>query len=156
MVPVVGLEPTRGISPTDFESVTSTNSITPANLFLLYKLSCKNSRGIFQDYPESHIPSTAALPLSDYLAYYRRKSCIFALNILSIFDALLKCKAQSWELYPNLSRAVFLLFNRFPAFPCSLLQIPSASADIYINFFVKGFYEELFTLSTWFSTLPFP
>ena len=31
MVPVVGLEPTRGISPTDFESVTSTNSITPAS-----------------------------------------------------------------------------------------------------------------------------
>ena len=32
VVPVVGLEPTRGISPTDFESVTSTNSITPACL----------------------------------------------------------------------------------------------------------------------------
>ena len=30
VVPVVGLEPTRGISPADFESATSTNSITPA------------------------------------------------------------------------------------------------------------------------------
>ena len=30
LVPVVGLEPTRGISPADFESATSTNSITPA------------------------------------------------------------------------------------------------------------------------------
>jgi hypothetical protein len=78
------------------------------------------------------------------------------LNILSIFDGLLKCKAQRWELYPNLFRTVFLLFNRFPAFLRSLLQIPSASADIYINFFVKGFYEELFTLYTWFSTLPVP
>ena len=38
MVPVVGLEPTRGISPTDFESVTSTNSITPADTFIIHDL----------------------------------------------------------------------------------------------------------------------
>ena len=34
VVPVVGLEPTRGISPADFESATSTNSNTPAYLLL--------------------------------------------------------------------------------------------------------------------------
>ena len=38
MVPVVGLEPTRGISPTDFESVTSTNSITPAEIQFLHDM----------------------------------------------------------------------------------------------------------------------
>ncbi len=48
MVPVVGLEPTRGISPTDFESVTSTNSITPARTRVLYNASGGLARKTFR------------------------------------------------------------------------------------------------------------
>ena len=44
LVPVVGLEPTRGISPADFESATSTNSITPAKLdFIFISISLQKS-----------------------------------------------------------------------------------------------------------------
>ena len=44
LVPVVGLEPTRGISPADFESATSTNSITPAGARESYHVLSKNAR----------------------------------------------------------------------------------------------------------------
>ena len=64
MVPVVGLEPTRGISPTDFESVTSTNSITPAYFlfgFLLYRLFPWSARDFFR--AGSPQPLDKTLPL---------------------------------------------------------------------------------------------
>ena len=44
LVPVVGLEPTRGISPADFESATSTNSITPAGAMESYHVLPRNAR----------------------------------------------------------------------------------------------------------------
>lgn len=84
----------------------------------------------------------------DYLLYYRRKSCIFSLSTLSIFDARAGNRAKQMEIFSIAIR------RSFPAFP-GFRQNPLVSAEIYIKFFIKVFYEELSTLSTRFSTSPF-
>ena len=140
--------------PTDFESVTSTNSITPASFFLLYKLFPKNSRGTFQESSKFWTPLPC--PLDNYRSYYRRKSCVFLLHTLSIFDMLWKKTKQKWKFYPNSFDPIFSFSRGFPAFFCRRLKKPLVSGEIYIKRFIKIFYKELFTLSTEFSTGWFP
>lgn len=89
---------------------------------------------------------------SDYLSYYRRKSCVYALSILSVFDGGLEKRLENLNTSPRRPSAAFPFFHGFPGGSLRFSGKPFLPTGIYIRFRIKAFYEELFTLSTRFST----
>lgn len=95
-------------------------------------------------------------PFLDYFSYYRRKSCIFSLSILSVFDVTMKNSVRTATGPPYFPAVLFPFFRLFLQVLLPFLQKPAAGIELYIKYFIKIFYEELSTLSTGFSTCDFP
>ena len=87
---------------------------------------------IFLSFPQSP---------ADYDSYYRRKSCVFSLSTLSVFDAFSEEGKGGVEIKPNSAEGNDPAFPRFPQDFLPLPPKAPPSFQLYINHAIKFFYE---------------